>query len=80
MRQLRAQACRDLPTDPFTGVFGWCSAVATIDDKSPKIPANRKADARVRTADPFITSDQVDVERSLQIGLYRGSQTGLNPL
>jgi hypothetical protein len=34
---------------------------------------DRKADARIRTADPFITSDQVSVERSLQIGFYRRS-------
>jgi hypothetical protein len=38
-----------------------------------------EADARIRTADPFITSDQADVEGSLQIGFHRGSPAGLNP-
>ena len=39
-------------------VFVWCSAVlSTQMANSLKMPANRKADARIRTADPFITSE-----------------------
>jgi hypothetical protein len=38
-----------------------------------------RADARIRTADPFITSDQVDVEGSLQIAVPPCIWAGLNP-
>jgi len=37
-------------------VFGRCSVMLPKPTtESPKIPANQKADARIRTADPFIT-------------------------
>jgi hypothetical protein len=38
-----------------------------------------KADARIRTADPFITSDDGDIGKALQIGPHRLSQAGVNP-
>ncbi len=48
-------------------VFGH---VAKTDDTIVKNTCKSKADARTRTADPFITSDQVDVRIALQIRLY----------
>jgi hypothetical protein len=52
------------PSDPKTRkpeVFGWCSAgvrpcCRKRRQKWPNRPAKAKADARIRTADPFITS------------------------
>jgi len=38
------------------------------DEESLEI---EKADARIRTADPFITSDDGDIGKALQIALYR---------
>jgi hypothetical protein len=38
-----------------------------------------EADARIRTADPFITSDDVYAGTSLQIGVSFRSSAGLNP-
>jgi len=38
-------------------VFAWCSAALSDETQNQsEIPAKRKADARIRTADPFITS------------------------
>ena len=49
--------------------------VARLDN----IPANAvKADARTRTADPFITSDDNVAEESLHIALLPRSRAGLN--
>ena len=57
--ELRIAPLRPLHTERF--VFGCVRAVfgyvAQLGGKSHLNTANRKADARIRTADPFITSE-----------------------
>jgi hypothetical protein len=50
--------------NPSLGVFAQCSRVAYLDAKlTEKACKSQRADARTRTGDPFITSEEIDRAR-----------------